>query len=64
MRTPTSKRHGMPLCLTGLAILCLLTHCTPRDPTHTPPPVPVPDRVPSLTPEEQLELFNCFLERG
>ncbi|HEV8715877.1 MAG TPA: hypothetical protein VGX03_24000 [Candidatus Binatia bacterium] len=53
--------HG----LVALFCICLLTQCTPTSSVHrAPPPESVGVQAPLPTPQEQLEQFNLFLDRG
>ena len=48
-----------------LTCVCLQAQCTPVERAHQgPPQVPESTQPQTLTPEEQLELFNTFLDRG
>ncbi len=52
------------LCLASLLYVCLLAQCTPTEHRAPPPQVQESTQAQILTPEEQLELFNTFLDRG
>jgi hypothetical protein len=64
MRQPDHKHPSGLRSLVGLAVLGVLTQCTPPGVVPRPPPVSVQNQTPLLTPEEQLELFNRFVDQG
>lgn len=50
-----------------LTVVCLLVQCTPPTLVRQGPPAPqAPEsaQAPTLTPQEQLDLFNTFLDRA
>jgi hypothetical protein len=51
-------------CLALLAYVCLLAQCTPTEHRALPPQVQENTQAQTLTPEEQLDLFNTFLDRA
>ena len=67
MREAGHARSLFLRCLALLAYICLLAQCTL--PEHSPqvslpPQVQKSTQTLTLTPEEQLELFNTFLDEG
>jgi hypothetical protein len=60
-------RRGMPFLRGIVAIfcICVLTQCTPTSSVHrVPPQESAGVQVSPLSPQEQLEQFNLFLDRG
>ncbi len=67
MCEPEPKRSVLLLHLAGLFLVSLLAQCTlPEHSPHvsSPPQVQESMQTPTLMPEEQLELFNTFLDRA
>jgi hypothetical protein len=63
MKAPRRSGRRFLLPLASLFLVGLLAQCTPRPPAQ---PAQVQERTPPqvLSPEEQLELFNTYLDRG
>ncbi len=67
MSEPKLVRRFFLVRLVSLFCVCLLAQCTlPEPPPQELPPPQVQEgrQAPTLAPEEQLELFNTFLDRA